>query len=266
MTSFGWKHKIGGGVVRKASQAFENEAKDEELDNEVTRGEVDWLTLAPKKRMISLEDARAKSRRLNDEAATLAEAERYWEAVKKWDEALLLVPNDSHVLEMKAQALMAVGEVFPAVHTAQQAVKADPTWWVARQTLGRAQLNMGEVRLAVSSFSTAVFLNPANKELWEEDLLWASSVRDRSKTVTNCKTGETYAPSASETIPSCRTDPAESDRERRLKTNPGCSGAKLFEDSDSDQAGTNRQDDSDEGDDARQTVLKVPPNYVHLRG
>jgi hypothetical protein len=118
---------------------------------------------------------------------------RFWEAIKKWDEALLLMPTDSKVLEMKAQvrklsfvksvfcvpfflffffytlnsvmcnfdkkalsdnasvcvlqALMAVGEVFPAVQTAQQAVSAQPTWWVGHQTLGRAQLNMGEVKL-----------------------------------------------------------------------------------------------------------------------
>ena len=78
MTTFGWKRKAGEGVVRKASVAFEESAKDEELDNEVTRGEVDWLTLAPKKRLISLEDAKAKSRRLRDEGGTLAEAER-WE-------------------------------------------------------------------------------------------------------------------------------------------------------------------------------------------
>lgn len=63
-------------MVRKASVAFEESAKDEELDNEVTRGEVDWLTLAPKKRLISLEDAKAKSQRLRDEGGTLAEAER----------------------------------------------------------------------------------------------------------------------------------------------------------------------------------------------
>ena len=77
MTAFGWKQKVGGGVVRKASVAFEESSKDEELDNEVTRGEVDWLTLAPKKRLLSLEDAKAKSRRLRDEGATLAEADRY---------------------------------------------------------------------------------------------------------------------------------------------------------------------------------------------
>ena len=28
---------------------------------------------------------------------------RYWEAIKKWDEALLLTPDDGKMLEMKAQ-------------------------------------------------------------------------------------------------------------------------------------------------------------------
>lgn len=49
------------------------------------------------------------------------------------------------------QALMAVGEVFPAVQAAEYAVKLDPTWWEARQTLGRALLNMGEVNLVSTS-------------------------------------------------------------------------------------------------------------------
>jgi hypothetical protein len=77
MTTFGWKRKAGESVEHNASAAFENDAKDEEVDNAVTRGEVDWLTLAPKKRLVSLEDARAKSQRLRDEGTILAEAERY---------------------------------------------------------------------------------------------------------------------------------------------------------------------------------------------
>ena len=56
-----------------------------------------------------------------------------------------------HTLDC-VQALMAVGEAFPAVQTAQQAVSADPTWWEARQTLGRAQLNMGEVKMVMVFF------------------------------------------------------------------------------------------------------------------
>lgn len=38
-------------------------------------------------------------------------------------------------------------EVFPAVEAAEMAVKLDPLWWEAWQTLGRAQLNLGEVDL-----------------------------------------------------------------------------------------------------------------------
>lgn len=38
-------------------------------------------------------------------------------------------------------------EVFPAVEAAEMAAKLDPLWWEGWQTLGRAQLNLGEVDL-----------------------------------------------------------------------------------------------------------------------
>ena len=95
---------------------------------------------------------------------------RYWEALRKWDEALLLNPNHEKIHEMKAQvnifysiiadpmlvdtylavysqAYMAVGEVFSAVTSSQQAVNLKPNWWEALQTLGRAHLQLGEVGL-----------------------------------------------------------------------------------------------------------------------
>ncbi|KAK7100916.1 tetratricopeptide repeat protein 33-like [Littorina saxatilis] len=257
MTTFGWKRKAGSGVVRNASQAFEQESKDEDLDNEVTRGEVDWLTLAPKKRMISLEDAKAKSERLREEGSILAHAERYWEAIKKWDEALLLTPSDSKMLEMKAQALMSVGEVFPAVQTAQQAVKADPTWWEARQTLGRAQLNLGEVKMAVRSFSKAVMLNPADKELWEDDLFWACSVRDRMTTVKSTDIATTSKPSSVSV--SVVADSVSSDSEEEAASKS--SGSVVLRTSVS--AG---EDQVERDAEETKKVLRVPPNYVHLRG
>ena len=43
------------------------------------------------------------------------------------------------------QALMELSEVFPAVQAAEKAVELNPTWSLARQTLGRAQLGLGEV-------------------------------------------------------------------------------------------------------------------------
>ena len=42
---------------------------------------------------------------------------------------------------------MSVGEVFVAVTSAQQATFLRPNWWEAHQTLGRAHLHLGEVRL-----------------------------------------------------------------------------------------------------------------------
>ena len=46
---------------------------------------------------------------------------------------------------------MELSEVFPAVQAAEEAVRLDPTWSVARQTLGRAQLGLGEVHMVSSS-------------------------------------------------------------------------------------------------------------------
>jgi len=45
------------------------------------------------------------------------------------------------------QVLLELEEVFPAVQAAEKAVQLDPTWAIAKQTLGRAQLGMGEVHM-----------------------------------------------------------------------------------------------------------------------
>ena len=42
---------------------------------------------------------------------------------------------------------MEVGEVFEAVQCAEKAVQLSATWTTARQTLGRAQLGIGEIHL-----------------------------------------------------------------------------------------------------------------------
>ena len=42
---------------------------------------------------------------------------------------------------------MSLGEVFPAVCEAEKAVGLNPNWWIGHQTLGRAQLGLGEVKL-----------------------------------------------------------------------------------------------------------------------
>ncbi|CAG5121116.1 unnamed protein product [Candidula unifasciata] len=178
MTSFGWKRKVGEKLRKTTAVTFSSDATDA-VDEE--SNEVDWLTLAPKRKFISLEDSLSKSERLKAEGAVLAESERYWEAIKKWDEAMQLTPLNEKILEMKAQALMAVGEVFPALQAAERVVALTPTWWVGHQTLGRALANIGEVKLALKSFARAVHLNPVNEELWLEDLMWTKSLLERKK-------------------------------------------------------------------------------------
>lgn len=135
--------------------------------------EVDWLHAIKRRREILLEDCAVKSKRLKDEGAVLAEQGRNWEAVKKWDDAIQLTPDNPELYEMKSQVLTILQEVFPAVKAAEMAVKLRPLWWEGWQTLGRAQLNLGEVELAVRSFQVAIHLHPSEPTLWHEDLAWA---------------------------------------------------------------------------------------------
>ncbi|XP_077981702.1 tetratricopeptide repeat protein 33-like [Glandiceps talaboti] len=187
MTSFGWKRKIGDSVQKSALSKFQTTAgvgDDSEDDEFLGTGEIDWLELArikKKSRVLQIEDNLAKSARLKREGATLAEAERYWEAIKRWDEAIDLTPDDATIYEMKAQALMELSEVFPAVQTAEKAVCLNPRWWIAHQTLGRALLGLGEITMALRSFAKALHLNPVEQEVWQDDLMWARDLKKRNE-------------------------------------------------------------------------------------
>uniref|UniRef100_A0A3Q2NQN4 Tetratricopeptide repeat domain 33 n=1 Tax=Fundulus heteroclitus TaxID=8078 RepID=A0A3Q2NQN4_FUNHE len=178
MASFGWKRKIGEKVSRSAAQQFEAEEERSEGDSEAAGDEeVDWLHAIKRRKEILLEDCAAKSGRLKEEGARLAEEGRHWEALKKWDEAIQLTPDNSLLYEMKSQVLTILHEVFPAVKAAELAVKFKPLFWEGWQTLGRAQLNLGEVDLAVRSFQIAVHLCPSERSLWQDDLTWARTLQ-----------------------------------------------------------------------------------------
>lgn len=103
MTSFGWKRKRT--LQTSAATAF---ASGEELPEgeDLTEAGVDWLTAAKRRKALVLEDVSAKSRRLQKEGEVLAEHERYWEAIKYWDEALQLTPDSAILYEMKSQVAL----------------------------------------------------------------------------------------------------------------------------------------------------------------
>ncbi|XP_056603144.1 tetratricopeptide repeat protein 33 isoform X2 [Triplophysa dalaica] len=101
MATFGWKRKVGERVSKATVQQFE-QADD---DNKVEKEGVDWLNVIKRRREVLLEDCSAKSKRLKDEGTLLAEQGRNWEALKRWDEALQLKPDDAELYDMKAQAV-----------------------------------------------------------------------------------------------------------------------------------------------------------------
>ncbi|KAM4634706.1 tetratricopeptide repeat protein 33 [Polymixia lowei] len=180
MASFGWKRKAGEKVSKSMVQQFEAET-EKTNDGPCKDEEVDWLHAIKRRRVVLLEDCAAKSSRLKDEGALLAEQGRHWEAIKKWDEAIQLTPDNPVLYEMKSQVLTILQEVFPAVKAAEMAVKFRPLWWEGWQTLGRAQLSLGEVDLAVRSFQVAIHLCPSEHTLWQEDLSWAWRLQQQQR-------------------------------------------------------------------------------------
>ena len=107
MTSFGWKRKRP--LQTKAAVEWFTSAGADDEDSTEGAGEeqsvdlADWLSAAKRRHLLLLEDNQSKSQRLKEEGAVLAENERYWEAIKYWDEAMQLTPHVAAIYEMKAQ-------------------------------------------------------------------------------------------------------------------------------------------------------------------
>ncbi|XP_043094991.1 tetratricopeptide repeat protein 33 isoform X2 [Puntigrus tetrazona] len=205
MASFGWKRKVGEKVSKTTVQQFEKDSEQAD-DEDVEREGADWLHVIKRRREVLLEDCAAKSKRLKDEGMLLAEQGRNWEAVKRWDEAIQLTPDDAVLYEMKSQVLITLQEVFLAVQSAEMASRLRPLWWEAWQTLGRAQLSLGEVELAVRSFQVALHLHPSERHLWEEDLGWALQLRDQQKALSEREKQEAEARRLLSEAPELKSD------------------------------------------------------------
>ena len=156
----------------KNEKAFDTVEQVED-DKDINADDFDWISVAKKRRVEALEDNKTLYNRLKREGVTLAEEGKYWQAINRWDNALALDPSEPSVFEMKAQALIALHEWLPAISAAREAVRIKPNWFIGHQTLGRAQMGLGEVELAVKSFQKAVHLNPDDEELRKDDLEWA---------------------------------------------------------------------------------------------
>lgn len=96
MQSFGWKRKAG--LTKPKPAVFSQD--NVEVDNDMNDPDVDWLTATKKPKVLQLEDAKAKARRLSNEGVMLAESERWWAAIGRWNAALALTPDDYALHEM----------------------------------------------------------------------------------------------------------------------------------------------------------------------
>jgi len=175
MTSFGWKRKVPLNSSTTRSRLFD-ESNQINTEAEGEEEDFDWIAVAKKKKLEALEDNKALFSRLKQEGILLAESGKFWQAINQWDKALSIDASDAVLFEMKAQALMSLHEWLPSIKCSEECIKLQPTWWVGHQTLGRAQLGLGEVGMAVTSFEKALHLNPGDQELRRDDLDWAVSL------------------------------------------------------------------------------------------
>lgn len=59
------------------------------------------------------------------------------------------------------QVLLELHELFPAIQAAEKAVSLNPQWFVAHQTLGRAQMGFGDPEMVSTAeiFLQNIFVN-----------------------------------------------------------------------------------------------------------
>ncbi|CDW55719.1 tetratricopeptide repeat protein 33 [Trichuris trichiura] len=176
MTSFTWKKKAGK-QLRDHAKRWLAELSEDDFDE---------IWSAKPKKVICLEDAAAKAARLENEAVFYVQNERYADGLRRLQEAIELKESDARLHDMLSQIYQIRGEDFLAVQSAQKAVECSPLWSDAHQTLGRALLNFGEVklvRLFCHLFEIAFLREVSPLGLRSEDLPWALSVLTGQATV-----------------------------------------------------------------------------------
>uniref|UniRef100_A0A6A7G3I5 Tetratricopeptide repeat protein 33-like n=1 Tax=Hirondellea gigas TaxID=1518452 RepID=A0A6A7G3I5_9CRUS len=170
MQKFCWKRKRNA-LKKPHSSVFSDDTNDDEdqmnWDDEVT---------SKRQKVMVLEDSTIKAARLKKEGVILAEDDKWWAAISRWNAATVLQPNDHTLHDMMAQAYMQVGEYVASIKCAEKAVAVSEMWWSGYQTLGRALMGVGEVHRAVLCFSRSLRLHPDDAHIRELDLKWAAEV------------------------------------------------------------------------------------------
>ncbi|KRY67198.1 Glutamyl-tRNA(Gln) amidotransferase subunit A, mitochondrial [Trichinella pseudospiralis] len=166
MNMFKWKRKAKTSLIEHVQKWIESSADDQ--NENLSDSEADCVTLLKRKKTFCLEDVTTKVERLKNEGILFAELEKYSESIERFQAAIELQPDDGRLHEMLSQVFLMRGEDFLAIQAAEKAVKCCPYWAEAYQTLARAQLNFGELNLAVESFRSANSIDNTNEEIEQE--------------------------------------------------------------------------------------------------
>jgi len=201
MTSFKWKKKTprlistnNGIKLNSSTRDDDNSLQEGNSDDEMTNH--NWVENYKKRKLDNkLENSEQNIFRLKNEGIALAENEEYWQAIGRWDEALQIIqstiptpPDETKFFhEMKSQAFMQLHEWEPAIESSKSALKIDPNWHSAHQTLGRAYLGKGDVKEGVKAFSRARHICPQDQEIKNDDLEWANSLLTHLKLMAAAK-------------------------------------------------------------------------------
>eukprot|EP00730_Choanoeca_flexa_P016101 TRINITY_DN7544_c0_g1_i1.p1 TRINITY_DN7544_c0_g1~~TRINITY_DN7544_c0_g1_i1.p1 ORF type:complete len:207 (+),score=35.14 TRINITY_DN7544_c0_g1_i1:91-711(+) len=162
--SFAFKTKAPRNVAEEFKAQDEDDSDAEEIDLAVQLS---------KGQAIALEDAATKINRLKSEGVVLAEAEKYRQAIARWQEAVNLKPTGrtaAGLWEMIAQAHLCDNDSFAAIQSAEKAVAMSEDWYQGHWTLARAQLQFGEITMAVERFRRARTLAPPKTAQLQSEL------------------------------------------------------------------------------------------------
>mmetsp|Transcript_28395 Transcript_28395/g.39626 ORF Transcript_28395/g.39626 Transcript_28395/m.39626 type:complete len:217 (+) Transcript_28395:1-651(+) len=138
-----------------------------------------------------LRTRKEKIKLLDDEGTSLAEKGAYGQAIGKWNQALQMSLDADDEANLKAvlheqcsQVYLEMGRAYDAVVQAHKAVENDSTFVHGYVSLARAQLNLGEPYMALSTMQKAILLDPTTPALWKE-FHELKEISDRGKKLGN---------------------------------------------------------------------------------
>ena len=114
-------------------------------------------------------------KRHSNRAVAYDELKQYSEAVKDWDKAIELDPQDVNAHSNLGLAFYHQGKFEKAVAASQQAIRLDPKSADAHHNLGNALSDQGKLPEAIDAYRKTVELDPKNAAA-HYDLAWRLTV------------------------------------------------------------------------------------------